>query len=822
MKARGLAKWGGAVALGAAMLLGLGAGSAGARVLYRDSFEKAGAGGSHAGGVIAPTLHGKGWKADFSGTAGNRFQGPVIDLDEVRKQSTDGMRQGTISLWIQRNERVGTRDESLLSITDANFTPLMSMVIQWEWREPNAPPYPLLQIDSDPNYPLWGVPVVLPPSSGGTILWSNQFAMKNIGKSQWYNLSLTWGPADNDCAIYLDGAKLKAVPLPGFAMNKILEDASHIVVGAVPVVDPAKLNVKAKGVPGDLPLVRAPSNSLIDAVEIRDTIEKSLASVYTETDDLRIDSVEHNAFKKSGFAGKLVAGNALDVQVIGAPGVTATFDIAHYPDLERKIDLNWSGWGVYLENKTFYDAGEVNLRDVDGYQVYVSKAPFDPAAPGMAPLQELDVKVQKYTVETLEIDTPYYVGVVAKMRDGSFKTVLASPMGLPMREVTPGVYDGVWDVTYQDHFRRAIVVGHVGQGGATLSLAGGAKDAFAADPSVTLSVVAEPNELKADEKGVSQISVTATDANGNPVVGHKIRFLLATTSQYTGVVGGGAFLEQVGGTISEGAFGETDLFGRITTTYVAGFAAKTAVIVARDMVSNSTGAGYVKTFIQATASLELEPIANPAMDAGYEMVVTSSDEWLTADGKSQARITARVTLNGQPVVGHKVGFGLSGGGSIRVVLDTTGKDGEARAVYTAGKKIGIALITATDTTVGISGSVSIELRSDAPAKIAIKLDKDKLPADGRSTTDLTVLVTDINDNPNDNTEVEYAIISGTGRLRDEKGITDRKGENSTRYTAGRNAGTVTFGITVRSTVPTAEEILKARDLALAVQDSRFF
>ena len=42
------------------------------------------------------------------------------------------------------------------------------------------------------------------------------------------------------------------------------------------------------------------------------------------------------------------------------------------------------------------------------------------------------------------------------------------------------------------------------------------------------------------------------------------------------------------------------------------------------------------------------------MDAGYAIAVTSSDEWLTADGKSQARITARVTLDGQPVEGHTV------------------------------------------------------------------------------------------------------------------------------------------------------------------------
>jgi hypothetical protein len=182
-----------------------------------------------------------------------------------------------------------------------------------------------------------------------------------------------------------------------------------------------------------------------------------------------------------------------------------------------------------------------------------------------------------------------------------------------------------------------------------------------------------------------------------------------------------------------------------------------------------------------------------------------------------------VTLGGQPVERHAVNFDVSSGaGSIRTVKDTTDRSGEARAVYTAGKKIGIVLITATDTTAGISGTVSIELRSDAPAKIGIRLDPEKLPADGRSRAELSVLVTDVNDNPTDNTEVEYAISSGGGRLQDDKGLTDRNGKRTTEYTAGRTAGTVTFEITVRSTVPTEAELAKARDLAVTVADYKFF
>ena len=353
-----------------------------------------------------------------------------------------------------------------------------------------------------------------------------------------------------------------------------------------------------------------------------------------------------------------------------------------------------------------------------------------------------------------------------------------------MTETAPGVYAGSYQAGWQDRYPRAVVVGRLENGGAAATSPD--TKPLAIDPGLTIAVAAEPSELKADEVSRAKVSVTVTDANGNAVSGHKMKFLLATTSQYTGVVGGGDFTDQVGGKITEDRWLETDLFGKVEVTYVAGFAAKTAIIVARDMLSNSTGAGWVKTYIKATAQLELEPVQeSAAMDAGYEITVTSSDEWLTADGKSQARITARVTLGGQPVEGHKVDFSVSSGtGSIRTVKDTTDKNGEARAVYTAGKKIGIVLITATDTTVGISGTVSIELRSDAPAKIVIKLDPDKLPADGRSRAELSVLVTDINDNPNDNTEVEYLISSGGGSLRDDKGLTDKNGESATRLHGG--------------------------------------
>jgi hypothetical protein len=156
------------------------------------------------------------------------------------------------------------------------------------------------------------------------------------------------------------------------------------------------------------------------------------------------------------------------------------------------------------------------------------------------------------------------------------------------------------------------------------------------------------------------------------------------------------------------------------------------------------------------------------------------------------------------------------------VSGTTDNNGKARAVYTAGKKIGVVLITAIDQDVGISGVVRIELRSDAPAKIAITVVPDILPADGRSKADLEVLVTDINDNPNEGIEVEYVVAIGQGRLRRIEELTDEDGISTAEFVAGRIPGKAIIEVTVRSTVPTEEEFAAARALALAVTDYSFF
>jgi len=771
------------------------AGGAWAKPVLQESFGEAPQ-GMH-GGEIVGTGQDRGWR----GPGGDRDKGrDFVEYDLAGLGLSP--EKGTIEFSVTRDEVFLV--EAAFSLMNKSGDRLFALYLYWDFY-PGGPAISTFTSNiSETTQPAFWY--VSDPKNPGSLVFRIPIG-RSVAKGQKIHVALTWNGAEG--AIFVDGRSLKVKTDPKIPFSALMAAADRIIVGAE---FDNRVPQGAWSVSHSVISNFQVNSEALTAAELDAPIPGRPAVV----------SVEHDVARVAGFSGKLVAGNTVTVNLQGTPAKAGSFDIVHYPDIGGKITLDWRGWGVYLEEKVFFEEGEVNLRDVEGYRVYAGTAPFDPAAPGMEPIAELEAGVQSYTFELLQVDTPYYLAAVARMRDGTTRTVVAPIAKRPMTETAPGVYAGSYQAGWQDRYPRAVVVGRLEYGGLASTFVN-AKP-LAIDPGLTIAVATEPSVLKADEVSKAKVSVTVTDANGNPVSGHKMKFLLATTSRYTGVVGGGDFTDQVGGKISENRWLETDLFGKAEVTYVAGFAAKTAIIVARDMLSNSTGSGWVKTFITATAQLELEAVtASAAMDAGYQITVTSSDEWLTADGKSTARITARVTMNGQPVERHTVGFGVtSGTGSIRAVNDTTDKNGEARAVYTAGKKIGIVLIRATDTTAGISGTVSIELRSDAPAKIVIKLDPAKLPADGRSRADLSVLVTDINDNPNDNTEVEYLISSGSGSLRDEKGLTDKNGESATQYTAGRSAGTVTFDITVRSTIPTEAELAKARDLAVAVTDYKFF
>ncbi len=388
---------------------------------------------------------------------------------------------------------------------------------------------------------------------------------------------------------------------------------------------------------------------------------------------------------------------------------------------------------------------------------------------------------------------------------------LGSITGHQMVEVPedPGTYRGVHTVKYGEDTESETVVGHF------TSFNGPEADPSVANRTVTIDTkvymdVKSSNDLiPADEDSKAGITIVAKDANGKVVKDRELKLTLSTTDEYTGTVGGGSFQDLVGGSINVDWGGVTDSFGEVTAQYVSGFAAKTILVSTKDMVTGDVGVGWVRAYIDgAVEFLVVEPKASALSVAG-SMDVDLSREWLTADGKSRSRITAVIrNASGDPVSGHSLRFTLIGeNGEIRVIQGKTDSRGRALADYIAGTLMGQVQVEVRDLTSGMVAIVSIELRPDAPAEIILIADSPEVVTGGQNTVSATV--TDANGNPNQNVDVLYNILVGSGELASPSVATDEKGNAPVVFTAGNSPGLVTVKGTVISREPSDEEISAA-------------
>ena len=260
----------------------------------------------------------------------------------------------------------------------------------------------------------------------GIGLWGPVIELdRPVARGAWIHVDLTWDDAARTYAVYVDG-RAQTRRSGGYEPGKLfspemLEKINRELErqGKPKVFASRPLGAFLSGVVSVQlgsygPPVPTPKATAPPLREKRPYLRNALLDNFTVYGDEipppggtaepapAIAAVDHDAVRVAGFSGKLVAGDTLHVTMEGTPGAIGSFDIAHYPDVGGKITLDWRGWGVYLEEKVFFEEGEVNLRDVEGYRVYASTAPFDPAAPGMEPVAELEVGVQSYTFEFLE------------------------------------------------------------------------------------------------------------------------------------------------------------------------------------------------------------------------------------------------------------------------------------------------------------------------------------------------------------------------------------------------------------------------------------
>jgi hypothetical protein len=407
------------------------------------------------------------------------------------------------------------------------------------------------------------------------------------------------------------------------------------------------------------------------------------------------------------------------------------------------------------------------------------------------------------------------------------EAVPPNPGGPGIPAVDNGTYRTTYTIPPGDYFENGQIIGNFVSADNVTAEPALSPSKWTIDSRTRFAMAIDKTDLPADSNATARVKVKTTDANGNPVKDHQVKVTLSTTDEYTGLVGGGsarykdaaaATKDLLGGAEVETRWkGVTDSWGEVEFDFKSGFAAKTVILQAKDMTSGDVGVDYITSYKEASIDIVLTPpVSRAAARRGlqYTIKVEATRTELTADGRSRSVIRATVQdPTGKPVAGDTVVFSLSSAnGTLNTIKGTTDASGVAIAEYIAGKKIGIVVVTATDTVRNISGSVSITLLSDAPAKILLKARPETMPADGNSRADIQVKVTDINDNPNKDTKVEFRLSRGSGKMDYPDRVTDRFGDTLNRFTAGTAPGVATIVATVRSKVPTVEELAKARNV----------
>lgn len=386
--------------------------------------------------------------------------------------------------------------------------------------------------------------------------------------------------------------------------------------------------------------------------------------------------------------------------------------------------------------------------------------------------------------------------------------------GIPLTESPekPGTYTGSYNVGFGDHIEDGKVYGRLADEFGFVADPKEAARTIDIDARVFMDVKSSNDLIPADRSSRAGITVVASDANGAPVRKHPLNLTMSTTDEYTGMVGGGTFEELVGGEMDVNWGGVTDSFGEVTAQYLSGFAAKTILVSTKDMVSGDVGVGYVRSYITGTVDVLVKEPRATALSLSGSMEVSLSRDWLTADGRSRSRITAVIKdQDGNPVSGNQIRFALLGeNGSLQEVRSRTDSRGRAFADYIAGTVIGQVQVEVRDMTGGHVALVSIELRSDAPAEIALTAEPGEVLTDDKTGSVITAKVTDANGNPNFNTDVLFEVASGGGSMSAGAAVTDEKdGIASVNFLPGSEPGVSTVKATVMSRAPTADEVAAA-------------
>jgi fibronectin type 3 domain-containing protein len=174
-------------------------------------------------------------------------------------------------------------------------------------------------------------------------------------------------------------------------------------------------------------------------------------------------------------------------------------------------------------------------------------------------------------------------------------------------EEEPGKYIGSYTIQDGDYAEQTAIAGYLADAAGNVSSITTPSE-IDIDTTINIEVTPSQSVVPADKKTRIDIVAKATNLNGDEISGHKIKFTLTTTDEYTGVTGSGRYTEFediVGGRLRVEWRGETDAFGEVNATYKSGFAAKTTIILAKDLTSGDVGVGYIASFVSASVDITL-------------------------------------------------------------------------------------------------------------------------------------------------------------------------------------------------------------------------
>jgi hypothetical protein len=298
--------------------------------------------------------------------------------------------------------------------------------------------------------------------------------------------------------------------------------------------------------------------------------------------------------------------------------------------------------------------------------------------------------------------------------------------------------------------------------------------------------LADPDVLDADGESAARITVTVTDAQGNPVPHRTIDFQRLS--------GGGTLVPE---------FPITNPRGEARARYVAGRTVDTAVLEATDLASGQKVTGVVQFRLQAAATITLTPSSRSRAAGEATLVMTAQPAELPADGVSTSRIVAVLRdRDGLPKANAVLRFEVSGrNGFVTPLTPQTDDTGRLEAMYVAGRRPGTVTITASDPFTRATGAVTVRLVVGGPAHLEIEVTPSELPADGESVARITVTVTDLQNRPVRGARVTLEDRWGLVQLVAVQEETDARGQITAVFQTGRRAGVEIITATVLSPLP---------------------